>query len=114
MDGRVFLQQPREKKYDLIFGDIFSTDMAAPFHLTTIEFYQNVESNLNQEGVFILNVAGKPDTKLPSLIGSVAKTLHSVFPKVKAYSFDSIFPSCKMSYSWPEMAQSQLISALGI
>lgn len=87
MDGRVFLKQQRDIKYDMIFGDIFGTDLAAPFHLTTHEFYNLVSENMSDDGVFILNVVGKPEAHQPSLVGGVAKTLKSSFPNVKAYTF---------------------------
>lgn len=89
MDGRVFLRQQKTKKYDFVFGDIFSTDQAAPFHLTTYEFYKLVKSNLSPDGIFFLNVVGTPNNSSPSLVGSIAKTLSVVFPTVKAYGLDS-------------------------
>jgi predicted membrane-bound spermidine synthase len=81
MDARVFLQQ-ESKEYDFILGDMFSTDQASPFHLTTKEYYELVSDRMSEKGVFVLNIVGVPDTSGPSLAGSTAKTLRSVFPNV--------------------------------
>lgn len=87
MDARVFLNKKKPKKYDYILGDVFGTDLATPFHLTTHEFYQQVSDNLTPNGVFFLNVIGIPDTSQPSLIGSLTKTLRAAFSTVKVYTF---------------------------
>jgi len=88
MDARVFLRQTREKKYDVIFTDVFGTDQAPPFHLTTTEFYSLLRNNLSEDGVLILNIIGKPDSSQPSLIGSITKTVKNTFANTIAYRFD--------------------------
>jgi len=87
MDARVFLNKKDLKQYDYILGDVFGTDLATPFHLTTEEFYQQVSNHLAPSGVFFLNVVGIPVTSQPSLIGSLTKTLRAAFPTIKAYTF---------------------------
>lgn len=85
MDARVYLDR-HETKYDIIFADAFGTDTAAPFHLTTLEFYELVKERLNDDGILIMNFIGKPKTVRPSLFGSVTKTLTEVFPNTQAYA----------------------------
>lgn len=84
MDARVFLANT-DKKYDVIFGDTFGTDHAAPFHLTTHEFYELVYEHLEDDGIFIMNYIGRPKGVRPSLTGSVVKTLMATFPNMKAF-----------------------------
>ena len=88
MDARVFLNKYEDKKYDLIFVDVFSTNMAPPFHLTTKEFYENLTSRLNPDGVVISNTIGAVRDSQPSISGSIAKTIQSVFPTVVAYGLN--------------------------
>lgn len=87
MDARVFLQGTN-KRYDVIFADAFGTDLAAPFHLTTLEFYQRISEHLHDEGVLLVNFVGIPETSIPSLFGSVTKTLLAVFPNTRAYAIE--------------------------
>ncbi len=89
MDARVFLQRENYKKYDYIFSDVFGSDSYIPFHLTTKEFYKLIEGHLSKNGVFVLNTVGKIETEEPSMIGSIYKTLDSVFSNVKIYGFDN-------------------------
>lgn len=83
-DARVYLSRTN-KKYDVIFADLFSTNMAAPFHLTTYEYYQLVKQRLKPNGILLINYAGKPESEAPSLTGSVVKTVTRVFPNTTAY-----------------------------
>lgn len=83
-DARVFLSRT-DKKYDVIFADLFSTNMAAPFHLTTYEYYSLLKDHLTPDGILLINYAGKPVAEAPSLTGSVIKTFTSVFTNSKAY-----------------------------
>ena len=83
-DARVFLTQT-DTEYDVIFVDLFSTNLAAPFHLTTFEYYTLLHDHLTEGGVLILNYVGKPKVESPSLTGSVIKTLVSVFPDMQGF-----------------------------
>lgn len=88
LDARVFLAQT-DTTYDVIFADTFGTDLAAPFHLTTVEFYELLRSRLNPDGILILNYVGIPKTTRPSLTGSVIKTLNAVFPTLSAFGMQA-------------------------
>ena len=54
-DGRRFLQGSRET-WDLIYGDAY-IGQSVPFHLTTVEFLDEIEHHLAPRGVFALNLA---------------------------------------------------------
>lgn len=92
MDARVFLSQANEQ-YDLIFSDTFGTDLAAPFHLTTHEFYELAKKSLADEGIFILNYVGKPEAPTPSLTGSIIKTILATFPNTRAFGLENEEPT---------------------
>ncbi len=54
-DGRSFLQRT-DRKWDFIFCDAY-IGQSVPFHLTTVEFLDEVKRHLNPGGVFGLNLA---------------------------------------------------------
>jgi len=83
-DARVHLSRT-DKKYDFIFSDLFGTNHAAPFHLTTYEYYKLVREHLTEDGVLIINYIGKPADIGPSLTGSLTKTLTKVFPNTRSF-----------------------------
>ena len=59
LDGRVFVRREAAKKfknpYDLIILDAFNAEYI-PFHLTTMEFLQEVTKILDPEGVVVANL----------------------------------------------------------
>jgi hypothetical protein len=52
-----------------------------PFHLTTVEFFQQVKSHLSPEGVAVVN-AGKAPNGDDRLGQAMASTMRAVFPQV--------------------------------
>jgi predicted membrane-bound spermidine synthase len=84
-DARVFLRENASKRYDFIFSDIFNTNLAPPFHVTTREFYSLAKNNLSPNGVLMINTIGEITKNHPSLTGSTIKTILSVFPNTIAY-----------------------------
>ena len=87
IDGRVFLNQTT-KQYDVIFIDLFSTNQTIPYHLATKEFFAAIEARLTDDGVVIMNTVSTPKTIRPSLFGSIAKTMRSVFPNITAFALN--------------------------
>lgn len=78
-DGRRYLSET-DKRYDLIFGDAYTTIYSLPVHMTTMEFFQIVESRLNENGIFLVNIIGDLGRDKNSLILSEIKTFLEVFP----------------------------------
>ncbi|MEK7124572.1 MAG: fused MFS/spermidine synthase [Patescibacteria group bacterium] len=77
-DGRrVLYDSP--KKYDLIFGDAYSSFFSIPQHLATKEFFELAKEKMNDNGVFIANVIGSIEEKPKSFALSEIKTFKSVF-----------------------------------
>lgn len=54
IEARAFFNQT-DKKYDLIFLDAYSNVMSIPQHLVTKEFFQQVKSHLNENGIVLFN-----------------------------------------------------------
>jgi spermidine synthase len=55
MDGRSYLSSV-DKSYDIIIVDAYKQPYI-PFHLTTLEFFSEVDEHLNKKGVVAINVA---------------------------------------------------------
>ncbi len=77
-DGRNFLQT-RAGTYDVIAIDAYRQPYI-PFHLTTVEFFQQVKAHLNPRGVVALNAARTgTDYRLGDALSA---TMRQVFPTV--------------------------------
>ena len=81
-DARMALDR-RSRQYDVIVGDAF-TDIAAPPHLVTLEFFQLVKARLEIGGLYAMNVVDHvPD--MPALL-AVYRTLNQVFDHVDVFA----------------------------
>ena len=58
-----------------------------PHHLATKEFFELAAKHLTTNGVLAYNVIGTPQTVQPDVLGSLYKTLKTVFPQV--YQFQA-------------------------
>lgn len=78
-DGRRFLHDSN-KRYNLIFSDVYYSFFSVPSHFTTQEFFAIVKEKLSEDGVFIASMIGDLSRQQPSLIMSEIKTFQTVFP----------------------------------
>ena len=79
-DGRTYLQTDgKNKKWTVIGIDAYRQPYI-PFHLTTQEFFQEVSSHLEDNGVAMIN-AGRTQTDT-RLVDALANTMRTVFPNV--------------------------------
>ncbi|HVB64238.1 MAG TPA: fused MFS/spermidine synthase [Nitrolancea sp.] len=83
-DGRYFLRTTN-KQYSVIGIDAYQQPYI-PFHLTTKEFFQEVDNHLAPGGVAIIN-AGRTDTDY-RLVDVIASTMKTVFPNVYILDVD--------------------------
>ena len=88
-DGRYELNR-LENKYDVITLDAYKVPYI-PWHLTTREFFQEVQDKLSDKGVFAINVGNLPDDQ--RLLEAVTATLETVFPSVHAIDVPGSFNS---------------------
>lgn len=87
-DGRRYLHDS-DKKYDVIFSDVYYSLYSVPVHFTTREFFAIAETKLNNGGVFIANLIGSLSEKPPSFILSEINTFQSVFRNSYFFAVDS-------------------------
>lgn len=80
-DGRVYLNKT-QKKYDVIFGDAFSSHYSLPYQLTTKEAIQKKYNILNDNGVVILNLISAIDGKKGAFLRAEYATYKIIFPQV--------------------------------
>ena len=79
-DGRTYLQTDgKNKKWTVIGIDAYRQPYI-PFHLTTQEFFQEVSSHLEDNGVAMIN-AGRTQSD-SRLVDALANTMRTVFPNV--------------------------------
>jgi spermidine synthase len=83
-DARTFLSTT-SAQYDLIWIDVFARHLI-PFHLTTQEFYRDLQSHLTPWGVIAVNLASSdapPDIRRAQ---AIVTTLNSIFPDIEAFN----------------------------
>lgn len=101
-DGRRFLRESN-KRYDLIFSDVYYSFFSVPIHFTTGEFFSLAKEKLSGDGVIVANFIGDLEVGKSSLTFSLIKTFRSVFPNSFFFALDS-----------PNSKQGQNIIFLGI
>ena len=104
-DGRAFLHET-SKRYDLIAVDAYRLPYI-PWHLTTVEFFQEVRAHLDAEGVVAINVGHTPEDW--RLVSAMAATMGEVFPSVHAvavpHTFNAIVIGSMQPTTWEDFAQ---------
>jgi spermidine synthase len=85
-DARLFLQQSKDTKYDLVFGDAYNGVRHIPAHLVTREFFKQVQEHLSENGVFLMNVISSVQGERAVLLGHIIATLRAVFPQVEVFA----------------------------
>ncbi len=87
-DGRIFLNQIEEKKYDVIFIDAFNSLYSIPFHLTTIESVTQMSKGLSDDGCVVINLVSAFEGKGSLFLQAEYETLRQVFPKVYIFKIN--------------------------
>jgi len=80
-DGRVFLNKT-QNKYDVIFGDAFSSQYSLPYQLTTKEAVQKKFDALEKNGIVVLNIISSIKGEKGKFLRAEYATYKSVFPQV--------------------------------
>lgn len=80
-DARTFLNRTR-KKYDVIFGDAFTSYYALPYQLTTREAVQKMYETLNDDGVVLVNIISSIEGEKGKFLRAEYATFKTVFPQV--------------------------------
>lgn len=103
-DGRYMLNQ-LDQQYTVIGIDAYRPPYI-PWHLTTVEFFQEVRNHLTENGVMVINV-GRTNTDR-RLVDALTNTLSYVFPSIHAidvpYSFNTILVATRQPTSDDNLA----------
>lgn len=79
-DGRYELNQ-LNKLYDVLTIDAYKVPYI-PWHLTTQQFFKEVQAHLTEDGVVAINVGRAPEDRI--LIEAMTATMQTVFPTIHA------------------------------
>jgi spermidine synthase len=82
-DGRIFLNNSNEK-YDYIVVDVFLA-LIPPFHLTTVEFVEDLKSHLNPGGIIFINIISPVEGANAALFRSILKVYKNSFKNVYVF-----------------------------
>lgn len=99
-DGRYMLNR-LNRTYSVIGIDAYRPPYI-PFHLTTVEFFEEVRAHLEDDGVVVVNV-GRTDTDR-RLVDAMTATLLRVFPSVHAMDVPSSFNTILVATAQPTIA----------
>lgn len=106
-DGRYILNQ-LDRRYSVIGIDAYRPPYI-PWHLTTVEFFQEVYDSLEENGVVTINV-GRTNTDR-RLIDALTTTMLQVFPSVHAMDVPLSFNTILVATRYPTTDENLLINA---
>jgi spermidine synthase len=94
-DARIFLAK-NKKKYDIIYGDAFSSYYSPPFHLTTIEALKSLKDSLKPDGMAVINIISALQGEKSTFFVKEFNTLEKLFSNIIVFytedrdSFDKV------------------------
>ena len=103
-DGRAFLART-DHTYSVVGIDAYRLPYI-PWHLTTVEFFQQVRDHLTEDGVVVVNVGHTPGDD--SLTATIAATMGQVFTSVHAMDVPSSFNTILVATVQPTTADNLL------
>ncbi|KAG0214632.1 hypothetical protein BGX28_001670 [Mortierella sp. GBA30] len=83
-DGRQFIKNAPEGKYDYVIHDVF-TGGGVPPSLFSLEALQDIQRIMKPDGVLALNMVGSEHPVKAKALNSVRRTLHMAFKHVVAF-----------------------------
>lgn len=99
-DGRTWLARD-EGRYDIIGIDAYRQPYI-PFHLTTVEFFNDTRAHLTENGVVAINVGRAPNDW--RLVEALVSTMQEVFPSVFAIDVDDSYNTLLIGTNQPVSA----------
>ena len=100
-DGRYALNQ-LDERYTLIGIDAYRVPYV-PWHMTTVEFFQEVYDHLLPDGVVAINVGRTSNDR--RLIEALARTMRDVFPTVHAMDVPNSYNTILVATRQPTVPQ---------
>ena len=95
-DGRLELARMKDRKFDLIFLDAFSSD-TIPIHLLTLEAVKSYADRLSDGGILMFNLSNRyfmlasPLRKIAEELGMKSRIALDVTPRDVTYAADSLW-----------------------
>jgi spermidine synthase len=84
-DARTYINRT-DKKYDVIYGDLFKSQYTLPWHLTTLEAVREYFRILNTGGCMLVNIISSVDGPGGEFLSAQLSTFKKVFPHVLVYA----------------------------
>ncbi len=84
-DPRTFLRK-QDDKFDIVYCNVFPQSQGIPFHLFTLEFYQQVADHLVEDGVLTVRIFSSLAGNNSLLFKSTYKTLKQIYPQIYLYT----------------------------
>ncbi len=100
-DGRYELNQ-LDGQYDVITIDAYKVPYI-PWHLTTQEFFEEVQAHLSADGAVAINVGRAPEDR--TLIEAMTATLQTVFPTIHAIDVPGSLNTILVATNQPTSSQ---------
>jgi spermidine synthase len=85
-DARTILNK-EETKYDLIFGDAYSSFVSVPWYLLTNEWNEKTKERLNDGGIYAINFISAVSGEKSGLFESIFKTFELSYPNFYVFAF---------------------------
>ncbi|KAI8605076.1 hypothetical protein EDD21DRAFT_364565 [Dissophora ornata] len=83
-DGRQFIKNAQEGKYDYVIHDVF-TGGGVPPSLFSLEALHDIQRIMKPDGVLALNMVGSENPLKAQALNSVRRTLHAAFEHVVGF-----------------------------
>jgi spermidine synthase len=85
-DGRIFVREAPDGRYDCIILDAFTIGGRIPFHLVSQEFFALCRQKLSPGGVFLMNINSAVSGSKSEIFQSMFKTIEQAFPATHAFA----------------------------
>ena len=86
-DGRASMRSLESDSADVVIGDAFG-GRAVPWHLTTVEFTEDIDRVLRPDGLYVANLIDGPELRF---VRAMAATLQATWPHVAVLSLPERF-----------------------
>lgn len=80
--SQLVIKNHKKNYYDVIIGDAFNS-YNIPFHLTTVEFNDQLVHSLHSDGIYLLNIIASYKNSI--MLGVIYKTLKESFTEVEIF-----------------------------
>lgn len=84
-DARTYINRCN-KKYDVIYGDLFRSQYTLPWHLTTLEAVKEYDRLLNEGGCMLVNIISSLQGPGSVFLSAEVATFREIFPDVRVYA----------------------------